>query len=155
MSSLAQVLGRLPSGLFVLTSRHGELETGMLASWVMQAGFHPPMITVCVRHERYVGDWLTAGSPFAINILSEGHKKLVAHFSRGFEPGQDAFKSLEIERSAAGVPVLRDALGYLECRRVSHLDSGDHRIYLAEAISGQLRGDAPPLVHIRKSGLHY
>src|SRR5882672_4348244 len=30
---LAAALGRIPSGLFVLTFRQGEIETGMLASW--------------------------------------------------------------------------------------------------------------------------
>ena len=34
-SALA-ALGRIPSGLFVLTLRHGGRETGMLASWVQQ-----------------------------------------------------------------------------------------------------------------------
>ncbi len=34
--SLAAALGRIPSGLFVLTAGSGATETGMLASWVQQ-----------------------------------------------------------------------------------------------------------------------
>lgn len=155
MSSFVPVLGRLPSGLFVLTVRYQGLETGMLSSWVMQAGFEPPMITVAVRQGRYVADWLTAGAPFVLNVLSEHQKSMLSHFGRGFEPGENAFDGVEILRSAAGDPVLADALGHLECQPKGHLDSGDHRIFLAEVTAGHLRTDAGPIVHIRKSGMHY
>ncbi len=40
---IAQVLGRIPSGIFVLTVGDDTgRETGMLASWVQQASFDPP-----------------------------------------------------------------------------------------------------------------
>jgi flavin reductase (DIM6/NTAB) family NADH-FMN oxidoreductase RutF len=51
--------------------------------------------------------------------------------------------------------VLHDSIGYLECQPVSHLDSGDHRIFLAEVIDGHYASDQGPMVHIRKSGMHY
>ena len=47
--SLDPVLGRVPSGIFILTVGTGDRATGMLASWVMQAGFEPPMVTVAVK----------------------------------------------------------------------------------------------------------
>ena len=51
-----RVLGRTPSGVFILTCSDGAgHETGMLASWVQQASFDPPMLALAV--EQYVGDW--------------------------------------------------------------------------------------------------
>src|SRR6476646_2144 len=91
------LLGRIPSGIYILTARHAEQETGMLASWVMQAGFDPPMVSVAVRQGRYVGQWLTAGSPFVLNVVAQGQKSLLSHFGRGFELGQPAFEGLRIE----------------------------------------------------------
>ncbi len=84
VSQLEAVLGRVPSGLFILTVRHEQQETGMLASWVMQAGFEPPMVTVAVRADRDVGRWLTANEPFILNVLRADQKKLLSHFGRGF-----------------------------------------------------------------------
>ena len=52
----------------------------MLASWVMQAGFEPPMVSVAVKQGRYVCDWLTEGQPFVLNLVGEGQKKLLKHF---------------------------------------------------------------------------
>jgi flavin reductase (DIM6/NTAB) family NADH-FMN oxidoreductase RutF len=152
---LAAVLGRVPSGLFVLSLAHDGAETGMLASWVMQAGFEPPMISLALRHGRDVGDWIATGSPFVVNLLSEKNQKLIGHFGRGFESGEPAFTGLELAHSPSGQPVLADALGYLECQAKTHIDSGDHRIFLAEVTHGEMKADQPPYVHVRKNGLRY
>jgi flavin reductase (DIM6/NTAB) family NADH-FMN oxidoreductase RutF len=127
----------------------------MLASWVMQAGFDPPMVTLAVKQGRYIVDWLDAGAPFALNLVAEHDKSLLKHFGRGFEPGEPAFEGLAISRTERGTPILDAALGCLECLAASHLSSGDHRIYLARVESGQLTRDDRPMIHVRKSGLHY
>jgi flavin reductase (DIM6/NTAB) family NADH-FMN oxidoreductase RutF len=155
VSQLETVLGRVPSGLFILTVRHKSLETGMLASWVMQAGFDPPMITVAVRQDRDITRWLSASESFVLNVLRADQKKLLNHFARGFAPGDSAFAGIDVVRTADDVPALTDALGYLECRPKKHVDSGDHRIFLAEVRTGKLAADGQPYVHIRKNGLRY
>ncbi len=154
-NDLNAILGRVPSGIFILTAGTGERATGMLASWVMQAGFDPPMVTVAVKQGRYVGDWIANGEPFVLNVGGEGQKNLLKHFGQGFEPGAPAFTGLSIRPCARGVPVLVDAVGHLECELASHVDSGDHRIFLARVARGGLAHDLPPMVHIRKSGAHY
>lgn len=154
-SNLAAALGRVPSGLFILTIKHQDQETGMLASWVMQAGFEPPTVTVAVKQGRYVADWLAAGEPFVLNILAENAKPLLGHFGRGFQPGEPAFEGLNVARTSSELPVLADALGHLECRPTSHIHSGDHTIFLAEVIGGEMGATAEPYVHIRKNGLRY
>jgi flavin reductase (DIM6/NTAB) family NADH-FMN oxidoreductase RutF len=156
MASIGTILGKVPSGLFILTARQEDLETGMLASWVMQAGFEPPMVTVAVKQGRYVAEWLSAGKPFLLHVLGESHKSLLSHFGRGFEPGEPAFEGLKVTRTASGLPALADSLGYLECQPKGHVDSGDHRIFAAEIIAGtmNLEGEQP-YVHIRRNGLKY
>ena len=149
-------LGRLPSGLFILTIGTGPRATGMLTSWVMQAGLQPPMVSVAVKLGRYTCDWITAGQPFVLNLVGKQQKSLLAHFSAGFEPGQPAFDGLAIDHCPRGVPILADALGHLECEPVRHVDSGDHRLFLANVVRGRLnQPDEKPWVHIRKSGTHY
>ncbi len=153
--SLAAVLGRVPSGLYVLTARQAAEETGMLVSWVMQAGFEPPAITIALRKGRPVCDWLSAGAPFVLNLLSHEQKEVVKHFARGFDAGVPAFEGLEVSRTAGGLPVLRGAVGHLECTPRNHLDSADHRVFLAEVTGGELQHEERPVVHVRKNGMHY
>jgi flavin reductase (DIM6/NTAB) family NADH-FMN oxidoreductase RutF len=79
---LAAALGRIPSGLFILTARHGGHETGMLASWVQQCSFDPPQLTAALRKGRDVLAWLTEGAEFTVNVIPEGGKALVAHLGK-------------------------------------------------------------------------
>ena len=159
-SPLAAVLGRIPSGIFILTSRDATAaeprETGMLASWVMQAGFEPPMVTVAMGKKRYLADWLLRGESFVLNLVGHEQGSLLKHFGKGFEPGEPAFEGLRIARSPAGLPVLTDCLGYLECNPTAHVESGDHYIVLAQVLAAEmLDEEARPMVHLRKNGLHY
>ena len=150
------VIGHIPSGIFILTVGTGTRATGMLASWVMQAGFEPPTISVAVKLGRYVCDWLTEGQPFVLNLVADGQKSLLKHFGQGFEPGTPAFDGLEITHCARGVPILKESLGHIECEPSAHADSGDHRVFLAKVVRGRLsEADHKPMVHIRKTGAHY
>ncbi|HEY2147465.1 MAG TPA: flavin reductase family protein [Pirellulales bacterium] len=154
-SHLASVLGRLPSGLFIVTARRDGDETGMLASWIMQAGFEPPMITVALHKDRLLARWLATGTPFTVNLLADDQQRLVAHFGRGFEEAEPAFDGLKVSRSPSGAVVLDGTIGYLECEPTGHIDSADHRIFLARVVLGYLSDGERPMVHIRKNGMKY
>jgi flavin reductase (DIM6/NTAB) family NADH-FMN oxidoreductase RutF len=153
-SQLASVLGRLPSGLFVLTARRGDEEEGMLTSWVMQAGFEPPMISVALRKDRPMAAWLAKGTPFVLNLLAEEQLSLVRHFGRERQPGT-AFAGVPTSRTHGGLPLIDGSVGYLECEPAGKIESGDHFVFLARVVAGHLTNGAKPLVHIRKNGLKY
>lgn len=156
VQSLAAALGRVPSGLYILTARSGERETGMLASWVQQCSFEPPGVTVAVRRDRDVLSWLVQDAPFTLNLLAEGQTNLLGHFGRGFSLDQPAFNGLRIERAEDRAPVLLDTLGYLLCRVTNRFPAGDHDLIVGTVTGGRLlQPDGRPYVHTRKSGLRY
>jgi len=158
-SAIGAVLGRTPSGIFVLTARSADgRETGMLASWVQQSSFEPPMVTVAVNRKRFLHDWLKAVPRLALSIVGEGQKEFLKHFGAGFGPDEPAFNGVAIARSEGGLPVLADAIGYLEGRVVGGMDSGDHVVYTVEITSagtGPQFHNLQPRVHIRKNGFGY
>jgi flavin reductase (DIM6/NTAB) family NADH-FMN oxidoreductase RutF len=148
-------LGRIPSGLFIVTARHGKQETGMLASWVQQCSFDPPMISAAFARERWVLEWLTVETAFAVNVLAEGQKPLLAHFGKGFAKGEPAFEGLEVERDGHAAPKLLAAHAYLDCRVAKRVDAGDHVLVFAKVLGGTVLNDHRPATHVRKSGKHY
>lgn len=158
-ATLAAVLGRIPSGLVILTAGDGNgRETGFLASWVQQASFEPPMVTVAVNVKRFIHEWLAAAPSVGLNLIGEGQKEFLKHFGAGFEPGHSAFEGLQVARGRSGVPLLSDALGCLEGRVVSQMPAGDHIIYgveLFDARFGTAFEALQPWVHIRKNGFRY
>ncbi len=158
-SELAAVLGKVPSGLFIVTATSGTGQsTGLLASWVQQASFEPPIVTVAVNNKRYLNAWLVAAPAVGLSLIGDGQKEFLKHFGAGFDIGQPAFEGLSVLQGRTGVPLLADALGFLEGHVVGSMEAGDHTIY-AVSISHAGRGpnfsSLSPWVHLRKNGLKY
>lgn len=152
---LAAALGRIPSGLFVVTWRDDERDRGMLASWVMQAGFAPPAITIAVAPGRDLLAAIDRGGSFTINVLGEGQRPLLARFGRPAAAGEDPFADLPVARSPQGTVVLADAVAWLECVSRGRVGKADHVVILAEVTAASTGRETDPLVHLRKNGLRY
>lgn len=156
---LAPLLGRVPSGVFILVAGNSDgQQTGMLASFVQQASFEPPQVTVAVNKSRYLNDWLSTGSPVTLNQVRKKDPALFRHFGKGFEPDVDAFEGVDSAPAANGIPQLPDAMVTLEGSVESQLEAGDHVIYLVTVTGGTAHQDPTdfdPFVHVRKNGFNY
>jgi flavorubredoxin/flavin reductase (DIM6/NTAB) family NADH-FMN oxidoreductase RutF len=154
-------LGRVVGSLCVLTTVKGEgaarLSGAMVASWVSQASFSPPGLTVAVAKDRAVEALLHGGDGFALNVLAAGRETgPMKQFLQPFAPGADRFAGLELETSPEGQPVLPEALAWLDCRVKQRMECGDHWLIYAEASSGALLdASSTTAVHQRRSGANY
>lgn len=159
---LDKALGRLSGGLYVVTASQGEGDSlrrsAMVASWVSQASFSPPGLTVAVAKDRAIEALLQVGDRFVLNVLREdNHQPLLRHFLKRFRPGADRFEGMNVlEGVADGGPVLGDALAYLGCRVEQRLEGPDHWIIYAVVEQGNVADtEAVTAVHHRKVGNHY
>jgi len=157
--TLAPLLGRIPSGVFILVAGNEEgQKTGLLASWIQQASFEPPQVTVAVNKARYLNEWLKTGSAVTLNQVRQKDPALFRHFGKGFEPDVDAFDGVDSSDAACGLPQLSDAMMTLEGRVEASMESGDHVIYLVTITAGTAHQEVDafePFVHIRKNGFNY
>ncbi len=155
---LDKALGRLSGGLYVVTASQQDRSGAMVASWVSQASFEPPGITVAVAKDRAIEALMQVGDRFVLNILREdNHQPLLRHFLKRFPPGADRFAGVAtLEGVAAGGPVLGDALAYLGCRVSQRMEGPDHWIIYAVVEEGNVSDTtAGTAVHHRKVGNHY
>jgi flavin reductase (DIM6/NTAB) family NADH-FMN oxidoreductase RutF len=152
---LAAAVGRIPSGLFIVTARQDAAETGFLASWVQQCSFEPFQVSVAVKAGRAVADWLIPGAAFVINVLEEDQTDYLVHFGKGFALGEPAFNGLDVDRTSAGSPVLTEALAFLDCRVSGRCHVGDHELVIGRVVGGRVQAEGRPMVHVRKNGSHY
>ena len=131
----------------------------MLASWVSQATFNPPGLTVAVAKDRAIESLMYPGGQFVLNILADGnYLGLMKHFLKPFGPAEDRFAGVDIQQTTDnGSPILSDALAYLECSVSSRMECGDHWLVYSIVDNGKLlqQTDAVTAVHHRKSGNHY
>ncbi len=152
---MAAALGRVPSGIFVVTVAQGDVTTGMLASFVQQCSFRPPRLSLALKPDRPIAGLLPSGAAFTLNILESSQTEIVAHFGKGFALGEDAFRNLTIEKRDGAGPVLTEALAFLECQVVTRVPAGDHELVIADIRAGRVLDEGQPMVHIRKNGMHY
>ncbi|MBD1940365.1 diflavin flavoprotein [Microcoleus sp. FACHB-68] len=151
----AQAVGRLVGSLCVVAAKRGEVTSGMLASWVSQATFNPPGLTVAVAKDRAIESLMHKGDKFVLNILAEG-KQLRKHFMKSFAPGEDRFAGLETKEANNGCPVLDGALAYLECTVDNRMECGDHWLVYAVVENGHVQqATGMTAVQQRKTGSHY
>ena len=155
---LDKALGRLSGGLYVVTARQEERASAMVASWVSQASFEPPGITVAVAKDRAIEALMQVGDRFVLNILREDNPQgLLRHFLKRFPPGADRFAGVStLDGVAEGGPVLGDALAFLGCRVLQRMEGPDHWIIYAEVEQGNVAdSQATTAIHHRKVGNHY
>ena len=152
-----QALGRIVGSMCVVTANKGEVNGAMLASWVSQATFNPPGLTVAVAKDRAIESLLHSGDRFVLNILQEGnHIPLMKQFLKPFAPGEDRFVDVAMEESEDGSPILSDALAYVECQVDNRMECGDHWLVYGIAEKGKLlQSDGLTALHHRQSGSHY
>ena len=156
-ADLEKALGRISSGLYIITAKKGELSSAMLASWVAQASFQPLGFTVAVAKDRAIESLMQVGDQFVLNILEEGkHLPLMKHFLKRFPPGADRFAGIRTRPANNGSPLLADALAYLECAVTSRMEVSDHWIVYCTVQDGKVsHPDGVTAVHHRKLGNYY
>jgi flavorubredoxin/flavin reductase (DIM6/NTAB) family NADH-FMN oxidoreductase RutF len=156
-SSLDRALGRISSGLYIITARQGEVASAMLASWVIQASFEPLGVAIAVSKDRAIESLLHVGDTFVLNVLEEGRcQPLMKHFLKRFPPGADRFTGIDTYPAQNGSPILARSLAYLECEVTGRLDGSDHWLVTATVHTGRVaKRDGLTAVHHRQVGNHY
>ena len=154
LEQIGTALGRVASGCFILTTTHDDRATGVLVSWVQQASFDPPALTVCLKHERPARELVDSSKRFLLNVLGEEASELFRHFGKGFASDEDAFAGLETEQTDFG-PLLTGCIAHLACRVTDKIKVGDHVLYVGEVVAARAAGEAKPYMHTRRNGLGY
>jgi len=156
-----QALGRVIGSLCVLTASKGKDENNirgaMLASWVSQASFSPPGLSIAVAKDRSVDSLLQIGDSFALNILSEkDFKEPLKRFTISFSPGEDRFEGLNIKLTPNEQIIIPNSLAWLDASVKERMECGDHWVIYAEVLHGNiLKSDSLTAVHHRKTGATY
>jgi len=153
--ALGAALGRIPSGLFIVTSGLDADATGFLASWVQQSGFEPPCVTVAIGKQRHSLGLITKTGIFAVSVIGKGQLRLRNHFARGFAPGEAAFKGIEVAKTPSGLVYPKEAMAWLDCSVAGTVESGEHVVVVGAVQAGGTAPGDEPYIHMRKSGFAY
>ncbi len=137
-------LGHFASGVTVITTKDASGHRhGITVSAFCSVSLAPPLILICI--DKYTGSHhaFEENECFAVNILREDQQYYSDRFASHLD---DKFDGIAFDENADGIPVLKDALVNLECRRVNAHDNGDHTIFVG-AIERSTVRDGNPLVY--------
>jgi len=153
--ALARALGMIPSGIFIVTAAGDTVRSAYVGSWIQQAAFNPPTITIAINKQRPLLGLLEPGHGVVVNILGRRQAPLYARFERGFGLTEDPFAGVAIDTAVTEAPVLQEAFAYLDCRVRTMIDAGDHVVIFAEVLAGAVRQSGEPMTYTRRSGFDY
>jgi flavin reductase (DIM6/NTAB) family NADH-FMN oxidoreductase RutF len=144
--------GKMSYGIYVLTTSSGEEVNGMIASWVSQISYEPPLVMAAVHPARYSHRLLKKSGVFTINILSQRQSHMVTRF-KGPDP-MAKFDSIKWVKGKTGCPILEETIGYLECRVKDLYEPGNHTLFIGEVVDADRFSDQAPMTSLDYSGTY-
>lgn len=153
---IGPALGKIVSGVYIVTVGKDSARDGMLATWIVQAGFNPPMLTVAIQKDRAIFSALKEGAEFGVNVLSKENMDIFKNFAKPHEDGIDRFEGLDLLEEIDGPPAFKNAVSYLRCKVKEILTASDHDLVLGEVVDARLiKESGDPMFHTRKNGFQY
>lgn len=135
-------MSRLPSGVSVITTKVGATPIGMTASSVTALSLEPLQLLVCVGNHLFTREAISNHGTFGVNILGQDSETLAKQFASA----RDRFAGVEYYEEN-DVPLLRDALASVICQVETEIVSGDHTIFVGNAVKFEHQAEGRPLIH--------
>lgn len=149
------MLRKIPHGLYICGVKDGEEVNGFTASWVMQASFAPPLVINCVKADSTSHAMLKASGVFALSVLEDGQKDLAQNFFKPLRRVGNKFENIEFYPGPeTGCPIIKDTLGYVECKVISAVEEGDHTVFVGEVIGAGVHREGDALL-LSTTGWNY
>ncbi len=144
------VMGAVATPVAVVTGLDGERPHGTTVSAFSSLSLDPPMVCVSLDRSSDLLKLIRRTRRFGVNVLSSGQSEVATAFAR---KGADKFAGVEWDLDA-GLPRVRDCVGWLACDVERLVRGGDHTLALGNIVAaGHL--DLPPLTyHQRRFGTH-
>ena len=140
---LISVFGKMTYGIYALTVAHENNINGMIASWVSQVSYDPPLIMVAVHPNRYSHKLICESKKFALHVLAKDQKDFLKRF-KGPDPAAK-FDGIKWHKGSKGSPILEDCIAWVECELVETHAPGNHTLFIGRVADGNLISDKEPL----------
>ena len=128
-----EAFGTMTYGIYVLTAAHDDKINGMIASWVTQVSYDPPLVLVAVHPNRYSHHMIEESGAFALHAIGKNQGEYLDRFK-----GPDAaakFDSIQWQPGKTGCPILEDCIAWLDCRVAQMLSPGNHTLFIGEVVA--------------------
>jgi flavin reductase (DIM6/NTAB) family NADH-FMN oxidoreductase RutF len=141
-------------GLYAVSCAQDGDANVFTANWLTQVSFEPPLVAVSVENDGASLPMILSSGLFAVNVFAAGQRDLAATLGKPRARAGDKVVGLDHTSSEHGLPLLTDALGWVECRVTGHLVTGDSTLVVGEVIGAGLNREGDPLT-MRDAGFRH
>jgi flavin reductase (DIM6/NTAB) family NADH-FMN oxidoreductase RutF len=147
---LRALFREIPSPVGVVTVEVAGEAAGLTVDSFGSLSIDPPLVGVAIGRHAALLELIRESGAFAISVLASGQEHLAQHFARGVPPIAH-WTGIETTRGELGVPLIADALGWIECRLAFSQEVGDHTLFVGEATRVERGPGREALVHLRQA----
>lgn len=138
-----EVLGGYPTGVCVITSANSKSRFGMVVGSFTSISLDPPLVGFFPDKASSSWPKIAATGRFCVNVLGENQLENCKLFASKRE---DKFEGHSHGLSPRGLPVLDDAIAWIECDIAQVSEVGDHLLVVGAVSALDRRDDGEPLV---------
>jgi flavin reductase (DIM6/NTAB) family NADH-FMN oxidoreductase RutF len=137
-------LGMFATGVTIVTALDdNDTPIGLTANSFNSVSMSPPLVLWSLARSAGSMAAFSAGSHYAINILSADQQDLAKQFA---SKGLDRFAGVSYTAGSGGAPLLDGAVARFECFNRSRYEEGDHVIFVGEVERCTYTQGASPLL---------
>ncbi|MDT0507611.1 flavin reductase family protein [Novosphingobium sp. MMS21-SN21R] len=141
------VLGAWPTGVCVITSVDGDgRRHGLVVGSFSSISLDPPLVGFFPDKRSSTWPSIALTGRFCVNVLGADQLDLCKRFAARAD---DKFAELAHGHSPSGLPVLDDAIAWIDCRIERVEDIGDHLLVVGEVEALARREEGTPLLFFR------
>ena len=139
-------MGQFGTGVVVVAGLEAGELVGFAAQSFVSLSLAPPLIAVCPAKTSTSWPRIRGSGTFCVNVLAAEQREVSEAFA---QPG-GAAPTPWTPGAAAGMPILRGVIAYVECALAAEHDAGDHTVVVGKVLGFEtLREDARPLLYFR------
>lgn len=143
-----RTMGRLASGVCVVTARWGEMDHAMTATAVASVSLEPRLIMFAVHIDSRMRDALEMTDEWALNIMAESGRGDAQWLATPGRPIIGQLDRVPFHRGeVTSAAILDRTASALECRTEYLYSAGDHDLVVGQVLATHLRSTEPALVH--------
>lgn len=149
--TLKRSLGQMIKGVQVIGAHHAGVDRLYCSHWFSQVSFDEPIVMASVSPKHDTHPLMVASGGFSVSILAHDQLAEGQYFSY---PGR-RFRHIatELVEHWNGLPVVPNAIAYLQCETFDRTPMEDHDLFFARVVDtreGRLK--APPLLYSSRLG---
>lgn len=153
-SSRDKLLRKIPYGLYVVCSKSKEGAAAIIANWVTQVSFDPPLIAIAIEFDSDMRHHIEETKMFSVNMLPAGSAHLAKPLLKKSKQRGSTINEIGFTLSKGGVPFLDDAVDSIECTVVDSVRTGDHLLFVARVGDSISKGEHDILT-LKETGWKY